>query len=141
MAFEGFDRIPERLTEQVGKVRDRTAEAVSSDEGSVLREVGKLVRAFDDLADRVDERLDEVGFTLEEISDRLDEVEADAASTTWPRRLFWLLVGAGVGAGAAYMADPDRGEVRRQAVVDAAASRAAEVQTEVQREVADRIEP
>jgi osmotically-inducible protein OsmY len=37
----------------------------------------------------------------------------DAHTTSWPERLLFLGLGAGLGAAAAYLGDPDRGKARR----------------------------
>jgi gas vesicle protein len=126
-----LERLPGRLTEQVDKVRDRTAEAVGADNGSVLREVGKLGRHLDGLGETLADRLDRIGETLDEVDERVDGLHAEAASTTWPRRLFWLLVGAGIGACAGYLGDPDRGQDRREQIKGQTTTRAREVRDEV----------
>jgi gas vesicle protein len=126
-----IDRLPERLTEQVDKVRDRTAEAVGADGGSILREIAKLGRHLDSVEDTITDRLDDIDTSLDDTEGRIGGLYAEARGTTWPRRLFWLLVGAGAGAAAAYFADPDRGQVRREEVVGQASTRVREVKDEV----------
>jgi hypothetical protein len=88
-----IDRLPERLTEQVDKVRDRTAEAVGADGGSILREIAKLGRHLDSVEDTITDRLDDVESSLDDTEGRIGGLYAEARGTTWPRRLFWLLVG------------------------------------------------
>lgn len=137
MAFE-FDRIPDRLTEQVDKVRDRTAEAVGSDGVSILRELGKLGRALDGVEDHIADRLDAFDGTLEDLAERVSDFESGGDNaTTWPRRLFWVAVGAGIGVGIGYLNDPDRGQARREQIVDTASSRAREVGQEISTRAGD----
>lgn len=119
-----LERLPARLSEQVDKVRDRTAEAVASDGGSVLRELGKVARDLDRVESAVIDRLDEVMHALEETEDHIAELEADSSATTWPRRLFWLAAGAGVGVAAAYYGDPERGARRRHELTEQAGAKA-----------------
>ena len=134
--LSSFDRIPELLTEQVDRVRDRTAEAVSSDGQSILRELGKLRGAFDTLSDDLLERVDELEQTLDDVADQLAAGDRGNA-TTWPRRLFWLAVGTGVGVGVGYLTDPDRGQDRRAQLVDTAQARADEVSREASQRATD----
>ncbi len=125
-----LDRLPDRLTEQVDRVRDRTAEAMGSDGGSVLRELGKLSRKIDGTEDHLSSRLDDLVDAARDTEDRIDDLEA-SAGTTWPRRLFWIAVGMGAGALAAYLADPDRGDQRRQEIVGQAQQRVQTVTDDV----------
>lgn len=125
-----FDRIPDRLTEQVDRVRDRTAEAMGSDGGSVLRELGKLGRKIDGTEKHLSDRLDDLVDAARDTEDRLDDLDT-SASTTWPRRLFWIAVGMGAGAVAAYLADPDRGDQRRHEIVGQAQDRVRSVTDDV----------
>lgn len=126
-----LDRIPDILTDQVDRVRDRTAEVVGADGGSVLRELGKLGRKIDGTEKHLASRLDAIADATSHAEERLDELEAAAVGTTWPRRLFWIAVGLGAGAAAAYLADPDRGEQRRQEIVGQAQQRAQAVGDDV----------
>lgn len=131
-----LDRLPELFSEQVDRVRDRTAEAVSSDGASILREVGKLRAAFDDLGDELRDRVDVLEATIGDLADDVDDGSRGNA-TTWPRRLFWLAVGTGVGVGVGYLTDPDRGQDRRAQLVDTAQSRADEVAREASQRASD----
>ncbi len=133
-----LDRIPDLLTDQVDRVRDRTAEAVGSNEGSVLRELSKLGRKLDGTEKHLAERLDDIAAATAGAGERLDELEFDLdSSTTWPRRLFWITVGLGAGAAAAYLADPDRGQQRRQEIVGQAQERVHAVTDDVSQRARD----
>jgi gas vesicle protein len=113
-----LDRIPDLVTDQVDRVRDRTAEVVGADGGSVLRELNKLGRKLDGTEKHLTKRLDEIAEMTSNSEEQLGGLEATfSKGTTWPRRLFWMLIGLGAGAAAAYLADPDRGEQRRQEIV------------------------
>jgi gas vesicle protein len=99
-----FHDLAERLTTQLDELRDRTAETVRADSDSFFREVHQLRDSLGDLEERLDDR-------LERLSDEHAEALRDAIGrrgTTWPRRLFWLTLGAAAGAAAAYFASPER---------------------------------
>lgn len=108
-----LEQLPKKLTGTVEGLRDRAAGAVSADGGGLFRELHKIES---NLADRIDDLEDSL-----------------SSSTSWPRRLFWLLIGAGIGAGAAYLADPDRGKARRTQLSDQATARAREVSEDLQK--------
>ncbi len=128
-------KVGERFTSAVEGFRDRTADAVRADGGSVFRELHKLSRRIGEAESAVDERIEaaehDVGRRIDAVEvnleDRLDELMAARKRTTMPRRLFWLLVGAGIGVAVAYLADPDRGHARRAQLSDQAAARAREI--------------
>lgn len=134
--LSSFDRLPELLTEQVDRVRDRTAEAVSSDGASILRETSKLRAAFDELGDELRDRVGDLEATVDDLADRFDD-DSRGNATTWPRRLFWLAVGTGIGVGVGYLTDPDRGQDRRAQLVDTAQTRADEVAREASQRATD----
>ena len=125
-----LSHLPERLGTTVDEFRDRTAAAVKGDGESVFRELR-------DLGGRVDD----IGKSLASVGERLDDLEVGQASgfrelasasrrTSWPRRLVWLILGAALGAGAAYLADPDRGRSRRDQLGDQLAARTRELTEE-----------
>ena len=117
-----LDHLQDQVTSTVAGLRDRTADAVRADGGSVFRELHRLGRRIDDAEEVLSERIVALG---EDLEDRIDDAARDARRTSWPRRLFWLLLGAAAGAGALYLLDPDRGPERR-----AELKHAAEVQAE-----------
>lgn len=117
-----LDRLPDLLTEQVDRVRDRTAEAVGSDGGSVLRDLSKVDHKLDRIEKHLAAQLDSIAELTRETEGRLDDLTG-GSGTTWPRRLFWIMIGMGAGAAAAYLADPDRGEQRREEIVGQAQQR------------------
>ena len=116
------DRVGGRVSEAVEGLRDRTADALSTDGVSVIRELAAIRDRIDELDDALD--------------DRLAAVAADVAAgrgskrTTTPRKLFWIAFGAAAGALAAYLADPDRGRSRRAQLSDQVAARGREVAEE-----------
>ncbi len=125
-----LSHLPERFGTTVDELRDRTAAAVKGDGESVFRELR-------DLGGRVDD----IGENLASVGERLDDLEVGQASgfrelasasrrTSWPRRLVWLILGAALGAGAAYLADPDRGRSRRDQLSDQLAARTRELTEE-----------
>ncbi len=136
-----LDRLPDLLTEQVDRVRDRTAEAVGSDGGSVLRDLSKMDHKLDRIEKHLAAQLDSLAELTRETEERIDDLTR-GNGTTWPRRLFWIAIGMGAGAAAAYLADPDRGEQRREEIVGQAQQRmqaATHEATERARTVADEV--
>ncbi|MCC5947388.1 MAG: YtxH domain-containing protein [Nitriliruptoraceae bacterium] len=117
-------RVGATLTSALDAVRDRTADAVRADGGSIFREVDRLGHRIDEVEDNVGARFATATVGLEE---KLDAVLAASKRTTWPRRLVWLTLGAAIGAGAAYLADPDRGTARRAQLSDQASARSREL--------------
>jgi hyperosmotically inducible periplasmic protein len=118
-----LSQLSERFGSSVDELRDRTAEAMKADGESVFRELRSLSNRFETVGERIGS-----------ISDRLDDLEVQQAhgfdeltsasrGTSWPRRLVWMLIGLGLGAGAAYLADPDRGRSRRDQLTDQLAAR------------------
>jgi len=127
------------LSSAVAGLRDRTADVLRADGGSVFRELSRLGSRVDAAADRVEENLggrvsdveaalaDRLDDHAAELDERLARVRRVAARTSWPRRLFWLLVGAAAGAGIAYLLDPDRGAARRSELATTARTQATQV--------------
>lgn len=133
------ERVGSRVTETVEGLRDRTADVVRADGGSVFRELAKLGRTVHDSESAVRSRIDDVEDSLatrladaeDTLGDRLDEVIAGDRRTTWPRRVFWVAVGLAAGAVTAYLADPDRGRARRAQLSDQVAARGRDLAEEV----------
>lgn len=127
-----LDDVQERFSAQAGKLgttvttavdglRDRTADRLRADGGSVFRELHRLSSHLEATEDRLHGHVDERTDALE---DRLDALVAASKRTSWPRRLVWLLAGGALGAAAAYLADPDRGKARRAELSNQASSQA-----------------
>jgi len=126
-----IDDVQERLTDQAEKVgttvtaaldelRDRTADRLRADGGSVFRELHRLGTRIDAAEDRLEAHIDDSVAGLDE---QLAALTAASKRTTWPRRVVWLTFGAALGAAAAYLADPDRGKARRSQLSDQAVAR------------------
>jgi gas vesicle protein len=127
-----IEQVPAKLSKTlahgVEELRDRTADVVGADGGSLFRELGKVNRHVGKTEDRVLARIDDAEDT---ILDRLGDVLAADRRTTWPRRLFWLGIGAAAGWFGAYLGDPDRGHARRSELQQQAAARTREVTEQV----------
>lgn len=113
-----LSHLSDRFGSTVDELRDRTAEAMKADGESVYRELSGLTDVVDDISERIDD-----------LGDRLESIEVGQTAgfrkilstkrgSTWPRRLFWVTLGLAAGAGAAYLADPDRGRARRDQLGD-----------------------
>jgi gas vesicle protein len=127
-----------KLTKQIDDLRDRTAEAVGADGGSLFRELSKLSDQLDEVESHLDDRIDEVA-TL--VDDHWTALRSSQRRTTWPRRAFWLALGVAGGMAAAYLADPDRGRTRRAEIsqqLSATAREVAEQAAGQAKELADR---
>ena len=114
------EKVGSTVTAAVDELRDRTADLLRADGGSVFRELHRLGRRIDAAEDRLEAHVDASVAGLE---DQLAQLRSAAKRTTWPRRLVWLSVGATLGAAAAYLADPDRGKARRSQLSDQALAR------------------
>jgi gas vesicle protein len=123
-----IEHLSDRILSRIDDLRDRSAEAMKADGESVFKELSQLSDRLDGLEERLADRMDELAATQ---SDRLGAVLSAARRTTWPRRILWLVVGAAAGAGAAYLADPDRGRARRSQLGDQLAATARDVGGEV----------
>jgi gas vesicle protein len=134
-----IDDVQEQLSAQAGKVgstvtaaleglRDRTADVVRADGGSIFRELHRLGSRIDDAEERLHTHVDASAAGLD---DQLGDLLSASKRTTWPRRLVWLTVGAALGAIAAYLADPDRGKARRAQLTDQATARGRAVAEDV----------
>ncbi len=123
-----IEQVPAKITKSIAhgveELRDRTADVVGGDGNSVFRELGKVNRSVGKTEDRVLARIDDAEDT---ILDRVGAVIAADRRTTWPRRLFWLGIGAAAGWLGAYLGDPDRGQARRSQLSDQAAAKTREV--------------
>lgn len=128
MKDQGPTRIVTSIAQGVEGLRDRTAEVVASDGGSVLRELSKLARRIDDAEATT---MDELTLVEQRLGTRLDRLAAAERRTTWPRRLFWLLLGAAGGAAAAYLADPALGRRRRHELGEHASAAAKQTAAQV----------
>lgn len=120
--------LSDRFAHTVEELRDRTAQAVSSDGPSVWRALAQLRHRVEEVAPSVVEHLDA---REDSLTRELHDLERNTRRTTWPRRLIWLLTGAALGAGAAWLADPDRGDARRAELAEEASERARKASSEV----------
>lgn len=89
-----------KLSERVDELRDRAAETISADGASLFRALRDVTDRIDDAEANLQERLLETEASLAAteatLADRLDDLAAQKRRTTWPRRLFWLLLGASI---------------------------------------------
>jgi gas vesicle protein len=143
-----IDDVQEQLSAQAGKVgatvtsaleglRDRTADVVRADGGSIFRELHRLGSRIDDAEERLHTHIDASAAGLD---DQLGDLLSASKRTTWPRRLLWLTVGAALGAVAAYLADPDRGTARRAQLTDQAAARSRTVADDLSHRAKDAVQ-
>lgn len=120
--------LSDRLATGLDEIRDRTADVVGGDGGSVFREFHRLGKQLSGVEKRLADRIDDLE---SEQTDLLEDLLAAGNRTTWPRRVFWLALGAAAGYGIAYLTDPDRGHDRRQQLGQELATRADEVKGQV----------
>jgi gas vesicle protein len=120
--------VTDRISEGVHELRDRTADVIGADGGSVFREIAGVSRDVATSEKRLTGRIDEAERSL---LDRMDVAIAGDRRTTWPRRLFWIGVGVAAGVAAAYLGDPDRGRARRAQLSDQATARSRELAGQV----------
>ena len=110
-----------QVTHKLEDLRDRAAGAVGADGSSMHRELGQLGDRVERVESSLGKRLDAL---VSELADtRIERVSVER-TTSWPRRLFWLVIGAATGMAAAYLADPDRGRARRTQLSDQLSARA-----------------
>lgn len=112
-------------------MRDRTAEAMGSDSGSALREISRLGTKLDGMERSLADHLEAIADMTRETESHVDDLETATSRTTWPRRIFWMVVGMGAGAIAAYLNDPDRGDQRRNELRGQAQQRMQTVSSDV----------
>lgn len=89
------DQLTGKVAQGVDQVRDRAAGALTGDGETVFRAVTRL-------ADRIDEAERTIEARISDVEDAFADGLAGVSvsnRTTWPRRLFWLLVGVSAGAG------------------------------------------
>lgn len=118
-----FSQLSERFGSSVDELRDRTAEAMKADGESVFRELRGLSTHFEAIGERIADIADRLDDLEVQQAHGFDELTSASRRTSWPRRLFWGLLGVSLGAGAAYLADPDRGRSRRDQLTDQLAAR------------------
>ncbi len=116
-----FEELSEKISAQFDDLRDRSAEALKADGESVFAELRKVRKELGETGDHLAEQLEQLS---DEVDDRFDDLLDAERGTTWPRRLFWLALGAGVGTAVAYLMDPDRGHARRTELSDQVGARA-----------------
>ncbi len=103
--------LTEKVSHGVEELRDRAAETISADGESVFRALRRLSDRIDEAEGNLQERILDAETSL---ADGLDEVASQRRRTTWPRRLFWLLLGASAVA-SVFVSAPERAkELRNQ---------------------------
>lgn len=108
--------IPGRIGGRLSDVRDTIAGGLAAESTAECRELGRTRRALESLTDRIDalDAADEARY--DKLKDRID------GGGSWFGRLFWMLVGAGIGTGVAYLMDPQMGNRRRKELQQQAGS-------------------
>lgn len=89
------DQLTGKVSQGVDEVRDRAAGALAGDGESVFRAIGRLADRIDQAESSIEARITDIE---DAFADGLDGVSV-SKRTTWPRRLFWLIVGMSAGAG------------------------------------------
>lgn len=110
--------IPGRIGGRLSDVRDTIAGGLAAESTAECRELGRTRRALEALTDRIDALDDADEARYDKLKDRID------GDGSWFGRLFWLLVGAGIGTGVAYLMDPQMGNRRRKELQQQAGSQA-----------------
>lgn len=106
-----LEDLPGKVSHGVEGLRDRAADAISADGESIFRSLRKLTDRIEGAESSLEARITDAEANL---AVALDELAAQKRRTTWPRRLFWLLAGAGAVA-AFVLSAPDRvKELREQ---------------------------
>lgn len=106
-----LDDLSSKVSHGVGELRDRAADAISADGESIFRSLRSLSERIDGAEATLASRITDAEANL---AIALEELAAQKRRTTWPRRLFWLLAGAGAVA-AFVLSAPDRvKELREQ---------------------------
>lgn len=95
----------QRMAASVDDARDRAAEHLASDETPESRELGRVRRRIDQVEQELSAAMESLS---QDQSQRWDALGKRARKTTWPRRFFWLLVGAAAGVAALLSSDPTR---------------------------------
>lgn len=105
--------LTEKVATGVDELRDRAAETISGDGESVFRALRRLSDRLEDAELNIQESIVDAESTLAE---GLDNIAAEQRRTTWPRRLFWLLLGASVVA-SIFVSAPDKAKELRSKVL------------------------
>lgn len=99
------------MTDRIGgrfdDLRDKAAGALSAEHSASCRELARNRRALDALRERIDDLDDATAERITAMGDRFE------TGSSWFARTFWMLIGAGIGAGIAYLMDPSMGRTRR----------------------------
>lgn len=130
-----MEQLSDRINARIDELRDRSAELVRADGESVFREFSALRSDLGETESRLSERIDE---RADGLGERLSAVLTAKKRTTWPRRAWWLGVGLAIGAGVAYLLDPDRGRHRRDQLTDQLGAKAREARSTVEGEAQRR---
>lgn len=115
------DGIVDRVSDRLDDLRDTTAGALSADDAPSLRELGRVRRRLDEVQDEVTDQLSVLGSQQAELA---AELRSGNKRTTFPRRVFWMLLGGAAAAVGTWLADPDKGEARRAQLADQAKTQA-----------------
>ncbi len=115
------DRLVDRLADRFDDVRDSAARGLSSDDAPAQRELSRVRRKLDAVEANLSDGLAAV---RDEQADLAAEVRSGNKKTTFPRKVFWLVIGGAAAAFGTWLADPDRGKSRRDQLGDQVTSQA-----------------
>jgi phage terminase Nu1 subunit (DNA packaging protein) len=84
--------LPQKVSHGVDELRDRAAEAISADGESIFRALRRLSERIDEAESTLQDRILDAEVNLEAA---MKNVAKKKRRASWPRRLFWLMLGAG----------------------------------------------
>ena len=97
-------KLTKKVSHGVEELRDRAAETIAGDGESVFRALKRVSERIDEAESSLHERILSAESSLQDrvldaelnLAAGLDEIASQKRRTTWPRRIFWLLLGASI---------------------------------------------